>query len=110
MHHSHFMQIDPCTSLSRRLVKCVTVSMMIRRGRQAEGNDDKTYQLIGGAAYTRDDKLLHALVRLSIIPTHVRCDIEERRKNELMEQRIRTSLLFPFLPLNDPLPISNVLE
>lgn len=60
MHHSHARSLYANKSVHKFVaalgkgiaVKCVTVSMMIWGGRQAEENDDKTYQLIGGAYTT----------------------------------------------------------
>lgn len=87
-------------------VKCVTVSM-ISRGRQAEGNDDKTYQLIGDA-YTHATTSFRALYFASLDNTHARAlRHRHRRKNELMQNSNKSSFFFF---TNDPLPISNVLN
>lgn len=74
-------------------VKCVTVSM-ISRGRQAEGNDDKTYQLIGDA-YTHATTSFRALYFASLDNTYARAlRHRHRRKNELMQNSNKSFFFF----------------
>lgn len=76
------MQITPCNIVAALCkgiaVKCVTVSM-ISFGRQTEGNDDKTYQLVGDA-YTQAE-VTRVPVHMCMPPTRCYCETrgEERK-------------------------------